>query len=70
MPSEDSNTKSFLSRYLSKDKEEKKSSDKTVSMRELSAHGINPLDESESSKKAKQLLTDAINSQTQLMMDD
>ena len=70
MRSEDSNPKSFLSRYISKDKKDKDASDESVSMSDLSSHGINPLEESESSKKAKQLLNEAVNSQTQLMIDD
>ena len=70
MPSEDSNSKSFLSNYVNRDKKDKSDDYKAVSSSELSTFGINPLDESETSKRARQLLNEAVNSQTQLMIDD
>ena len=72
MPSEDSNSNSFLSNYVNRDKKDKDKSDdyKAVTSSELSTFGINPLDESETSKRARQLLNEAVNSQTQLMIDD
>ena len=70
MPSEDLDSKTFLSRYVTRDKKDKSDDYKAVSSSELSTFGINPLDESETAKKAKQLLNEAVNSQTQLMIDD
>ena len=70
MPSEDLDSKTFLSRYVTRDKKDKSDDYKAVSSSELSTFGINPLDESETAKKARQLLNEAVNSQTQLMIDD
>ena len=70
MPSEDSNSKTFLSKYVNRDKKDKSDDYKAVSSSELSTFGINPLDESETAKKARQLLNEAVNSQTQLMIGD
>jgi hypothetical protein len=69
MPEKDSSSKSFLARYVNRDEEDKTSVKTGVKSSDLSAYGINPLDETETAKKAKQLLNEAVDSQTQLMMD-
>ena len=70
MPSKDSSSKSFLSKYVQRDKKDKSSSEVGVKSSDLSSYGINPLDESETAKKARELLNEAVNSQTQLLIDD
>jgi hypothetical protein len=69
MPSKDSSAKSFLSKYVTRDKKDRSPSEVGVTSSDLSSYGINPLDESETSKKARELLNEAVNSQTQLMID-
>ena len=70
MPAKDSSPKSFLSRYVDRGKKSKTSAETGVKSTELTSYGINPLDESETAQKARELLNEAVDSQTQLMMDD
>ena len=70
MAAGESDTKSFLSKYIKAKQAGSDSGSDYVSADELSTFGINPLDESETAKKARQLLNEAVNSQTQLMIDD
>tara|TARA_R100000458_G_scaffold59471_1_gene70165 strand:- start:1705 stop:1935 length:231 start_codon:yes stop_codon:yes gene_type:complete len=76
MAAEDSKSKSFLSKYISSTKgkssfdKSDKSDNSSVTSEELSTFGINPLRESDTHKKIRQMLDEATNAQTQIALED
>ena len=68
MASNESKSKSFLSNYV-KSKKDNDSSSRSVSSDELNTFGINPLRESETNKKIRQMLDEATNAQTQIQLE-
>lgn len=69
MASENSESKGFLSDYV-KSKKSNTSSNSSVSSDELNTFGINPLRESETHKRIRQMLDEATNAQTQIALED
>ena len=70
MAAEESQTKSFLSKYIKAKQAGSDSGSNYVGADELSTFGINPLVEGETSKKTKQMLNDIANEQTKLSLND
>ena len=70
MASGESDTKSFLSKYIKAKQAGSDSGSDYVSADELSTFGINPLVEGETSKRTKQMLNDIANEQTKLSLND
>ena len=70
MDSQDSANKTFLSKYVKSRFSDPSEYESNVSSDELSAFGINPLVQSETSKRTKQMLDEAANEQTRLSFDD
>ena len=68
MVSGESKSKSFLSKYV-KSRSDNSSSHSEVNLDELSTYGINPLQESETSKKMRKMLDEAANEQTKIQLD-
>ena len=69
MAADNSESKDFLSNYV-KSKKSNTSSDSSVSTDELNTFGINPLRESETHKRIRQMLDEATNAQTQIALED
>ena len=69
MASGNSGSKGFLSDY-GKSKKSNTSSNSSVSSDELNTFGINPLSESETHKRIRQMLDEATNAQTQIALED
>ena len=70
MAGEESQSKTFLSKYIKAKQAGSDSGSNYVGADELSTFGINPLVEGETSKKTKQMLNDIANEQTKLSLDD